>query len=82
MRITRFVPSREKMVVSAMSCPKCGWKKSFMLDLSRRKPVVILGKLNGEDVRSVADLPKKCPLCSARLEKTEFPVPFQRRIVD
>lgn len=73
MRITRFVPSREKMVVSAMSCPKCGWKETLELSNCEME-VITLDDEPYRGPRSVTELPKHCPNCGDKLKKEKLPI--------
>ena len=59
----------------AMSCPKCGWEEK--LELSNCEPdVITLDDKPYQGPRIVSELPKRCPMCGARLTKTKLPIPI------
>lgn len=82
MPLIRRFPPEKKVEVHALSCPKCGWKDSFVLDPDGGT-VILSAETNGEGTRQpAAKRQKTCPQCGARLEKTVFSVPFSRRKID
>ena len=57
-----------------MSCPKCGWKETLELDPCEMDVIT----LDGEPYRgprTVTELPKKCPVCGAKLTKKKLLIP-------
>ena len=57
----------------AMSCPNCGWKETLELDPCEMDVITFEGEPS-KGPRSVAELPKRCPKCSARLNRQKLPI--------
>ena len=58
----------------AMSCTKCDWKETLELS-SCEMDVITLDGEPPKGPRSVTELPKRCPVCGARLSKKKLPIP-------
>lgn len=56
-----------------MSCPKCGWEETIELDPCEMD-VITLDDEPPKGPRNVTELPKKCPLCGARLDREKLPI--------
>ena len=59
-----------------LSCSKCFWEEDFELE-PREMARGALSSALPDKLRHVSVLPKKCPLCGARLRKTKFPGLFR-----
>ena len=57
----------------AMSCPQCGWKETLELAPCEMDVITLDGEAP-KSLRSVTELPKRCPECGARLKKEKLPI--------
>ena len=56
-----------------MSCPKCGWKETLELDPCEMEVITLSGE-PPSGPRSVTELPTRCPVCGARVNRKKLPI--------
>ena len=56
-----------------VNCTKCEWTEPFVLAPCEMIVIPAPGETEPQGPQHVTELPKRCPKCGARVEKTKIP---------